>query len=62
MVCQVRHRIVDRTAGQILAVVEFSESHPFSLRLRSWSGLLLLRKSCWLYEGRHQDHCYSPFA
>lgn len=38
VVSQVRHRVIDGAAQQILAVVEFSEAHPFSLSS-------LLRKS-----------------
>lgn len=33
MVSQVRHRIVDRTAEQILAVVKFCEGHTSSLNV-----------------------------
>jgi hypothetical protein len=45
VVCQVRHGVVDRTAGQILAVVEFGEAHPFSLSTALLRLILLLRKS-----------------
>ncbi len=46
MVSLVRYSVVDGTAQGILAVVEFSEAHSFSLTASSLSFLLPLCKSC----------------
>lgn len=52
MVSQVRYSVVDGTAQQILAVVEFGKAHPFSLSISltnvSLCTILFLRKSCYL--------------
>lgn len=45
VVSQVRHRIVDGTAKQILAVVKFRESHVSSLRAVAESRFMSLPKS-----------------
>lgn len=45
VVSQVRDRVVDWAAQQVLAVVKFGEPHSFSLRLASSSPRRTLRKS-----------------
>ncbi len=62
MVCQVRHRIVDRTAEEILAVVEFSESHSSNLGAVAKSRFIS-RKS-WLnqHSTSHYENSSHPHA